>query len=421
MKHPKHDALSIPNLITYFRLALVPVFVMLYFEERYGAALVCLIVSGLSDVADGYIARHYNMVTDIGKVVDPLADKLTQAAMIFCVAWRHPILWALLGLLAVKEIGMLVWGIVALRRTGQVNSAKWYGKVCTAVLYASMAVMVLLPELSDGVRNIIFALCCAVMLMSLILYSRWYILYLREHGALPPRRTLQHHVLRSHSSVVVMEVALVVLLACSVLAILYRKNLTVAGIVSFTPRNLWLAALVFMALYAVKSATVVVYVKLLYMAAGIIFPLPAAIAVNIVGSVIELSLPYLLGRVGGREMADFVLQRRPALRRAAALRQKNSFIYCFLLRAVGVVPVDPMSIYLGACGTPYLPFLAGSLAGVLPTLVICSVFGDAIQTPGSPVFIASAVLFVAVQAAAAVIFFLWIRKAKETDTSESSQ
>lgn len=176
-----------------------------------------------------------------------------------------------------------------------------------------------------------------------------------------------------------------------------------------------------MALYAAKSVTVVVYVKLLYMAAGVVFPLPAAIAVNIAGSVVELTVTYLIGKLGGQDMADFILQRRPGLRRAAALRQKNSFRYCVLLRAVGVVPVDPMSIYLGACGMPYLPFLTGSLAGVLPTLVICSVFGDAIQDPGSPVFIASAVLFVAVQAAAAVLFFLWIRKAKETDSSESSQ
>lgn len=77
-KQIREEAFSIPNLLSYFRLLLIPVFIVLYVHEEFTAALITLAVSGLSDILDGRIARKYNMVTDLGKVLDPVADKLTQ-------------------------------------------------------------------------------------------------------------------------------------------------------------------------------------------------------------------------------------------------------------------------------------------------------------------------------------------------------
>ncbi len=224
MKQHRHDALSIPNLITYFRLLLIPLFIWAYFRERYDWSLAILVMSGLSDIADGYIARHYHMITDIGKIVDPVADKLTQAAMFFCAAWKFPAIWILFGFLAFKEIVMLFWGWYALRRTGTVNSAKWYGKVCTGVLYASMAALVLFPGLSEGMVDVILLVCGGVMLMSLILYSRWYILFLREKAGPERTKLREHDIAQSRTSPIVLGFIAVVLLVSVILTAVFLNG-----------------------------------------------------------------------------------------------------------------------------------------------------------------------------------------------------
>lgn len=429
MKPPKSDSISIPNLITGFRLLLIPLFVLAYFEERYGWALACLAVSGLSDIADGYIARHFDMVTDLGKLMDPVADKLTQGAMMFCVACRLPAMWYLFGFLAVKEIVMALWGWIALRRTGEVNSAKWYGKVCTFVLYASMAVLVLLRNRLPawGVPAIVTA-CGAVMLMSLVLYSRWYILYLRRHAGTAPQPAAERG-MDPNVSICLTALIIVVLLVCVVMAVVYRREITLERILSFTPRNLWVAALVFMGLFAAKSLTSIVYVKLLYAAAGVVFPLPVAIAVSLAGTAVELAIPYGIGLGGGRGTADLVLKRWPRLNRLKLLRSRSNFWFAAFTRAVGVLPADPVSLYFGACRMPFGAFLLGSLAGMLPTLLITVVIGAEADDPDSPGFITATALFVAVQLISLIIFSLWIKHhsaaisaaEKEVDHRESAE
>ena len=160
-----------------------------------------------------------------------------------------------------------------------------------------------------------------------------------------------------------------VVLLFAVLALVFRRHITVENIVSLTPENLWLAALVFMLLYALKSLTSVVYVKLLYLAAGLIFPIPAAIAVSIAGSLLELVIPFFIGRVGGRGLADYMLKRYPKLGRLSALRNCSNFWFSVFARATGIFPLDPVSIYFGACGMPFPAFMLGSLAGLLPVLL----------------------------------------------------
>jgi cardiolipin synthase len=428
MKQTKHEALSIPNLITYFRLLLVPVFVGAYLRGHLWWALGALAVSGLSDVADGYIARHYNMVTDIGKVADPLADKLTQAAMIFCVAWHIPAMWVLLGFLVVKELTMLFWGWYTLRRTGTVNSAKWYGKVCTGVLYASMAVLVLWPGIPETTANLITAVCGGVMLMSIVLYSRWYILFLRKQTRQEPTAMSQHSLVGSRTSSVVTQIVVLIVLVSAGVAVVTRHNVTLDSILNFTPENLWLAALVFLGLFALKSIVAVVYLKLLYIAVGVVFPAPIAIVVNLLGTAVEMTIPYLLGRYGGQKSMQMILQRRPTLQQLQTLRSTNNLRFSVLTRAVGVLPADVLSVYLGASGMPYGSFVLGGVLGLFPSLVITTVMGTQIEDPTSAGFLVSTALFVLVQVAAAAGFGVWVKKSggetanqKECDNCESAQ
>lgn len=181
-KQIREEAITIPNLLSYFRLVLIPVFVVLYMQERFPAALIALALSGLSDILDGRIARKYNMITDLGKVLDPVADKLTQCAMIFCVATRFPAMWWLLGLHCVKELLMLGMGWYVLKKTDTVNSAIWCGKLCTGVMYAVMMLHVIVPTLPQSVSIASTVVCAALIILSLAVYTVRYIKLLRTRG-----------------------------------------------------------------------------------------------------------------------------------------------------------------------------------------------------------------------------------------------
>lgn len=169
------EAFSIPNILSYFRLLLIPLFIVLYVQEDFTEALITLAASGLSDILDGRIARKYDMVTDLGKVLDPVADKLTQCAMMLCVAMRYPAMWWLLGLHVVKELIMLVMGWYVLKRTDTVNSAIWAGKLCTGVIYAVMMLHVMLPHLPQPVSVGCTVVCAGLIVLSLIVYTARYV------------------------------------------------------------------------------------------------------------------------------------------------------------------------------------------------------------------------------------------------------
>ena len=168
-------AFSIPNILSYFRLLLIPLFIVLYVQEDFTEALITLAASGLSDILDGRIARKYDMVTDLGKVLDPVADKLTQCAMMLCVAMRYPAMWWLLGLHVVKETVMLIMGWYVLKRTDTVNSAIWAGKLCTGVIYAVMMLHVILPHLPQPVSVGCTIVCAWLIVLSLIVYTARYV------------------------------------------------------------------------------------------------------------------------------------------------------------------------------------------------------------------------------------------------------
>lgn len=169
------EAFSIPNILSYFRLLLIPLFIVLYVQEDFTEALITLAASGLSDILDGRIARKYDMVTDLGKVLDPVADKLTQCAMMLCVAMRYPAMWWLLGLHVVKELIMLIMGWYVLKRTDTVNSAIWAGKLCTGVIYAVMMLHVILPHLPQPVSVGCTVVCAGLIVLSLIVYTARYV------------------------------------------------------------------------------------------------------------------------------------------------------------------------------------------------------------------------------------------------------
>ena len=147
----KHEVFSIPNLMSLLRLILIPVFCYLYVKastpEDYLWASVVVLISSLTDLLDGLVARHFHMITTLGKVLDPVADKLTHAALAVCLAMKHPLMWVLLIMMVVKEGYMAIMGIKYLRKGQMLNGAQWCGKVSTTVLFVCMLIMFLCPEL----------------------------------------------------------------------------------------------------------------------------------------------------------------------------------------------------------------------------------------------------------------------------------
>ena len=168
---------SIPNLLSLFRILLIPVMVTLYVKGRTIAALVVFGVSALSDIVDGQIARRFNMVTDLGKMLDPLADKLTQGAALLCVAQHRPQLFFLLGFMAMKELVQASIGARSMKKTGQAFSSKWFGKLCTVVTTACLMAMFAFPNMSEQVVNALLILCAGMMVVSLALYIRHFMEY----------------------------------------------------------------------------------------------------------------------------------------------------------------------------------------------------------------------------------------------------
>ena len=178
IKDWKKDILTIPNLLSLFRLVLIPVYIVIYLNAKdmvdYYIAGGILAVSCLTDAIDGKIARHFNMISTLGKIIDPMADKLTQFALILCLAVRYPILWALIALFVVKESFQLIAGFMILRRGKILAGALLAGKISTAVLFVSLIVMVLFPMLDYRVIQIITVIDCIVLLASFISYARMY-------------------------------------------------------------------------------------------------------------------------------------------------------------------------------------------------------------------------------------------------------
>ena len=116
------ERFSIPNLMGYFRLLLIPVFCYLYLaKEAYHWAAGVVLLSSLTDLFDGMIARKFNMITNLGKALDPIADKLTHGALALCLAFRYPQMWVLFGLMVLKEGYMVVMGLLFLRKGKMLN------------------------------------------------------------------------------------------------------------------------------------------------------------------------------------------------------------------------------------------------------------------------------------------------------------
>jgi cardiolipin synthase len=175
----KHDfrlekIFTIPNLLSVFRLVLAYAFWYQYTHantpSEYLYAGLLLVVSGITDILDGKIARRFNMVSELGKILDPIADKVTQGVIMLCLIEKFPFMIIEVSLFTIKQLYLSVAGIYILKKSGKNLGARWYGKVNTVILYAISIVLILPIRVSVEIGNFLILLSCISILATLILY-----------------------------------------------------------------------------------------------------------------------------------------------------------------------------------------------------------------------------------------------------------
>ena len=172
---------NVPNALSVLRIALVPVFMLLYLSHKDTWAFGVLLLSGATDVLDGMIARRFHQITDCGKLLDPLSDKLTQVAVVLSLTTRFGELLPLAVLCLVKESCQAVGGILLLKNNSTVRGSKWFGKLSTVVFYVCMLVLVLWRDRLSPVWGwTLIGTAGVCMLLAFIGYLRMFICIYRE-------------------------------------------------------------------------------------------------------------------------------------------------------------------------------------------------------------------------------------------------
>lgn len=168
MHNWKKDIFNIPNMLSLFRLALIPVYVYIYLNAseswEYWLAGAILAVSCLTDMVDGKIARHFNMITPLGKLLDPIADKFTQLVLTICLSLRYPVMRPVLVLFLIKEFFQFFAALFNYRKGKALDGALMAGKICTTVLFTSFTALVFIPNMNPEIVDI-FAIVDGICLI----------------------------------------------------------------------------------------------------------------------------------------------------------------------------------------------------------------------------------------------------------------
>ena len=166
----QHKIITVPNILSMLRILSIPFIVYFYFTDRRITAFIILAAACLTDMADGFIARHFHMTSDVGKVLDVIADKLMQFSVLICAAKVYPYILILAGMLALKELISGVYCLRVITLTKEISGAKIVGKISTFFLDITVLLILLLPDMPKWVLCILCILCGLSMLLSFYWY-----------------------------------------------------------------------------------------------------------------------------------------------------------------------------------------------------------------------------------------------------------
>jgi cardiolipin synthase (CMP-forming) len=175
----RNKNINIPNALSLLRIILIVPFVIYFMRDDIFSAAVVLLLSGLSDVLDGMIARRFNQFTELGQMLDPFSDKLTQGAVAVSLAVKQPVLIPLLGIFILKETLMVIAACVLIKKKKRPGGANWYGKVATTLFYISFTIIVALKGIW-GIENLavtvtLLSITAAFMIYAFVQYLKIYL------------------------------------------------------------------------------------------------------------------------------------------------------------------------------------------------------------------------------------------------------
>ncbi len=168
--------------------------------------------------------------------------------------------------------------------------------------------------------------------------------------------------------------------------VINRDKFSVDEMLLYTPKNPVLAALVMLCLFALKSLSIVIFSGLLYAANGVLFPLPVALLVNILGTAVMVSIPYFIGKKGGESIVNQIVRKHKKIAMLRDFQNQNDFLFTLMLRLIIVLPSDVLSVYLGACGVRYFRYLLAGIIGMMPMIVTFPIIGMSAGDIHSPEF-----------------------------------
>ncbi len=177
--------MSVPNIISLLRIVIIIPFVSSFMKDSYILAGALLVLSGFSDMLDGMIARKFNQITPLGKMLDPTADKLTLMAVMVCVGLKLPKIFPFMIILVIKEVLMLAAGLVLIKRNQSPPPAQWYGKLATVVFYISVILIIALKALwgvdNECINLILMAVTAVCMIYALFKYFEIFVSMVKDN------------------------------------------------------------------------------------------------------------------------------------------------------------------------------------------------------------------------------------------------
>ncbi len=214
----------------------------------------------------------------------------------------------------------------------------------------------------------------------------------------------------------VLQIApLVMIGVCVLIYFLFFRGVTVEDILEFTPENLWLAALVMVGLFSLKSLSMFFPMLILIAATGSIFPsFVSAILVNSIGVAAMLLIPYAIGRFAEKEFVQGLINKNKNADKLREIQSENEFFIAYFLRVINILPCDVVSMFLGATGFGFVKYLIGSFAGVLPGMIATTLIGANINDPSSPVFWIAVGAEIVFAVASTLAYYLYKKKKKDT-------
>ena len=204
-----------------------------------------------------------------------------------------------------------------------------------------------------------------------------------------------------------------VMTALAVIFVIYKDELTVSNIAEHSPSHIFLAIIFLLALYALKSLSLVFPVAVLIAVGGYIFGVWIGIIINIIGFAITLSIPYWLGRFTAIGTSENWLEKYPKLDKFVKMGKDSAFIFSMFSRTLFFLTCDVLSIYMGTIKMNYYKYLLGGVIGFSPAIICTTVMGENVQDVTSPAFIISCCINVLVSVATVSAYLVVSKKKKK--------